>query len=78
MRYFAVTDGDTFPVERPLSLVRQPQPGVLEYFGRDGNWWPDTRVGLITGESEHDLVEFTADQAERLQRRWTGETSPTA
>jgi hypothetical protein len=78
MRYYAMTDPPEFTLERPLSLLRPPAEGVIEHYATNGRWHPDGRYSLLSGESDHDLVELTTDQAERLQWLWTAGDTPAA
>ena len=79
MRYFAVINEPQFTLDRPLSLLRSPAEGIIEHFSTDGRWYPDGRYSLLSGESEHDLVEITAERAHALEPLWTGgdPSSPT-
>ena len=73
MRYFVVVDPPEFTEQQPLSLLRSPADGVIESFSTDGRWYPDGRYSLLTGESDHTLVEVTPERARTLEPLWTGE-----
>jgi hypothetical protein len=70
MRYFALVDPPEFTPQRPLSLLRSPGEGLIEAFSTDGRWHPDGRYSLLSGDSEHDLVELTAEQAAAVMPLW--------
>jgi len=73
VKYYALVDEPEFPLSRPLSLLRRPGgEGPLEHLGTDGGWWPDRRPELLSGETFHELVELTADEAAALEPLWTG------
>jgi hypothetical protein len=44
---------------------------ALKHLGCDG-WWPDRRLGLVTGEGLRPLFQLSAEQVEGLTRLWIG------